>query len=108
MMTNKINLVGSGNNEKRTFYIFKKDRNFFKIFPDLLEKLGFGLISEAIKEKYQSQEDKIWELKSYLDNFINEKFDIDLIIASNRIILIIRSDPKNRTFLVDVIKSYLL
>jgi len=102
MMTKKLRLIGSGNDKKRNFFILNKEKSFFSLFPLFLISCGFKNIKEY--EDYQEEKPDIDEFTNRVEHFKNQEYDIDLIYTQNRIILIIRTEEKNRDNLISGIK----
>lgn len=98
-----MKLTGSGNSEGRFFYIFDKDMTFFSLFPKFL--LGCGFEDFGVYEDYQEKVPEINKIENKIENFKNSEYDIDVIYTSDKIILIIRTEDKNRKNLILGISS---
>ena len=102
MATKKLVLLGSGNQNGRSFFIFNKDSSFFPRFSLFL--IGCGFNDLGIYEDYAEEKTNIKKFNNYVDNLKNNEYDIDLIITANRIILIVRHEPESREELISGIK----
>ena len=102
-MINKMKLVGSGNSDGRFFYIFDKNMNFFSLFPKFL--LGCGFKDLGVYEDYQEKVPNINKIENRIENFKNSEYDIDVIYTQDKIMLIIRTEEKNRNNLIFGISS---
>lgn len=105
MTSKKLKLLGSGNQDGRSFFIFNKEASFFPRFSLFL--IGCGFKDLGIYEDYAEEKQEIKEFNNYIDNLKNEEYDIDLIITVDRIILIVRHDIESRNKLVAGIKRIL-
>lgn len=101
-MNQNFKLIGSGNQEGRSFFIFNKDSSFFARFSLFL--IGCGFRELGVYEDYAQEIPQLEEMNHYIDNIKNEEYDIDIILTQDRIILIIRHDLKFREKLVSGIK----
>lgn len=95
---NKLAIFGSGNEGRRSFFIFEKNESFFSLFPLFLTGCGFKEI--GVYEQYQEDKPNLNDLNNRIENFKNENYDIDVIYTQNRIILLVRTDPSNRKNLI--------
>ena len=102
-MIKKLRLVGTGNNDKRSFYIFEKNNSFFSLFSIFLISLGFKDIKDY--EYYNDDKIDINKLKNYIENFKNELYDLDVIYTQDKIIIIVRTDEGNRNKLLNSINK---
>lgn len=102
-MVSKLKLIGSGNEEKRNFFILSKDDSFFSLFPIFL--IGCGIKDIGIYEDYQEDKPNIALFNNKVENFRNEDYDIDIIFTQDRIILIVRTDISNKEKLLFGIKK---
>ena len=102
MNTKKLTIIGSGNQLGRSLFVLSKEPSFFPRFALLLIGLGFNNLD--VYEDYAEKLPNIKKFNNYVDNLKNEDYDIDLIITSDRIILIVRTAPKNRARLVASLK----
>src|SRR3989344_3561556 len=102
-MIKKLRLVGTGNNDKRSFYIFEKNNSFFSLFSIFLISLGFKDIKDY--EYYNDDKTDINKLKNYIENFKNELYDLDVIYTQDKIIIIVRTDEGNRNKLLNSINK---
>lgn len=100
---NKMKLTGSGNEEGRFFYIFDKSANFFSLFPRFL--LGCGFENIGVYEDYQEKPPAIDNFKNKIEHFKNEEYDIDVVFTHDKIMLIVRTEEKNRENLLSGIQS---
>lgn len=98
-----MKLTGSGNSDGRFFYIFDKDMIFFSLFPRFL--LGCDFKDLGVYEDYQEKVPEINKIENKIENFKNSEYDIDVIYTHNKIILIIRTEEKNRNNLISGISS---
>ena len=98
-----MKLTGSGNEDGRFFYIFDKDITFFSLFPKFL--LGCGFEDLGVYEEYQEKLPNINNFKNKIEHFKNNEYDIDIIYTHDKIILIIRTEEKNRNYLISGISS---
>lgn len=105
-MKNKLDLIGSGNQDGRFFYIFSKDSSFFSLFPKFL--MGCGFENLGAYEDYSSDFPDLDLLENKIEYFKNDAYDIDIIFTRNRIILIVRTSEHNRDNLVKGIKNVFL
>ena len=103
MSDKKLKLVGSGNEEGRFFFIFNKGESFFSLFPQFL--LGCGFRDLGIYEDYQEEMPDIKQFTNKIEHFKNEGYDIDVIYAQDRIILIVRTNKDNRKQLITGIEN---
>lgn len=102
-MMSKLKLIGSGNEENRNFFILNKEDSFFSLFPIFL--IGCGIKNIGIYEDYQEEKPNINQFTNKIENFRNEKYDIDIIYTNDRIILIVRTEISNRDKLLSGIKK---
>lgn len=101
-----MKLIGSGNKEERSYYIFEKDKTFFSLFPKFLLGCGF----ENLKE-YEDYQEKIPDINTFenkVENFKNQNYDIDIVFTHNRIIIIIRTKQENKKNVATGIQSMLV
>lgn len=100
-----MKLMGSGNKENRSYYIFEKSNDFFYFFSRFLLGCGFENL-----EEYEDYQEKIPDLNYFeneVENFKNELYDIDVIFTHNRIILIVRTDEENKKNVILGISRFL-
>lgn len=85
----KLILSGLGNDaeQKRSYFLFKKS-NDIQAFDEFWKKLGFGLFD-------YDEGGSIQESCNRVEHFRNEKFDIDIVYTQDKIIFIVRGEPKN-------------
>lgn len=102
-MIKKLKLIGSGNKDKRNFFVLSKEESFFSLFPLFLINCGFKNI--GIYEDYQEEKPDLNNFNNKIEHFQNENYDIDLIYTTNRIIIIIRTNFSNREKLLQGIKN---
>jgi len=98
----KLKLTGTGNKERRSYFILSKEQRFFSLFPIFLMNCGFKNI--GIYEDYQEGTD-IATFKDTIEHMQNEDYDIDIVYTSDKIILIVRTDADNREKLLSAIKK---
>lgn len=103
MKNNKLKLLGSGNEENRSFFILSKEESFFSLFPLFL--IGCGITKIGSYEDYQEDKPDIRTFNNRIEYFRNEKYEIDLIYTTDKIFLIIRTDVSNRNELLVGIKK---
>ena len=102
-MIERLKLMGSGNEEERNFFVLSKGNSFLSLFPIFL--IGCGFKSIGMYENYQNDKPNINNFKNKIEHFQNQTYDIDLVYTSDRIILIVRTDLKNRQELLKGIKK---
>ena len=83
-------LLGLGNNEenKRSYFIFQKEDLFRETFNEILEKLN-------LEPLIPIEQCPISEIENKLDHYKNDEFDLDVVYTHDRIIFIVRGEPKN-------------
>ncbi|MBT3297718.1 hypothetical protein HN385_02245 [archaeon] len=99
----KLKLIGLGNNGYWNYFIFQKDNHFLSIFPTLLEKLDLSKTSslhEFVEEKYD-----INEKVDLLEQTQNQSYDLEIFYGKDKIIVVIRTEEKNREDVLDKIKD---
>jgi hypothetical protein len=99
----KLKLLGLGNNENRSYFIFKKRNAFFLTFPFFLEELGL----EKIGILYEHSENDV-DIREYVDiqeNVKNDVFDVDIFFGEDKFIVVVRTDEFNRPKLMRTIKK---
>lgn len=94
-------LTGLGNDEenKRSYFILKKDDLFMKYFNEILKK------TELSPPLYKEQ-GRISEFENQINYYKNEKFDLDVIYTSDKIILIVRGEPLDLREFKSLILAY--
>ena len=94
-------LVGLGNDEDnhRSYFVIRKEDSFKESFNELLEKLKLG-------PPIPIEQSPISELENELDHYLNNEFDLDVIYTHDRIILILRAEPKNLERFKSLISAY--
>ncbi|MEW5896336.1 MAG: hypothetical protein AB1668_01470 [Nanoarchaeota archaeon] len=102
-MIKQLKLFGSGNEDRRNFFVLSKEYSFFSLFPLFLVNCGFKNI--GIYEDYQEEKPDINTFNNRIEHFQNQTYDIDLIYTRNRILLIVRTDPSNQKRLLKGIQK---
>lgn len=97
----KLKLLGTGNDGRRSYYILSKEQQFFSFFPMFMLNCGFKDI--GIFEDYQ-EGTNINDFNNTTEHIQNKDYDIDIIYTADRIILIVRTDPKNREKIVSAVE----
>src|SRR3989344_3391695 len=102
----KIKITALGNFNKRNYFIIDKNSLFFIVFPRFLEELQLdktGVLYEYSEEPFDIN-DKI----DIIENTKNQIYDLDLFYGKERIIIVIRTDEKNRMDLLKKIKQFFI
>ncbi len=98
----KINLLGLGSYENRSYFVFEKKKEFIILFSKFLESIGL----DPLNAYYQLSEGDV-DIEDYTDtadHVKNEFYDIDIFYGAKRIIVVIRSEiPRDRY--IDKIKK---
>lgn len=101
----KIMLLGTGNDRYRHYYKIRKNEKFKKIFVKFMEDLGFD--AQRIKQQFWNEDNNIEiKISDFIDScshYKNKKYDIDIFYGYKKIILVIRT--KERKELLENIKS---
>ena len=94
-------LVGLGNDEdnRRSYFVIKKEDSFKESFNEILEKL-------RLEPPIPIEQSPISELENELDHHVNKEFDLDVIYTHDRIILIVRAKPENLERFKSLILAY--
>lgn len=100
---NKLKIIGMGNLDKRTYFVFKKDNCFFSLFPNFLENLGLDKLGILYEHSEEPQD--INDLIDIQDTTKNKAFDLDIFYGKDNFIVIIRTDQKNKNRLMTEIKK---
>ncbi len=96
-----INLRGIGNlDNDRSYYILVKESLIEKPLNEIMEKIGHGILyygeGNSPTECGENMVERSW----------SEKYDIDIIHTSNRVILIIRASEKEQKIFRELMLRY--
>lgn len=122
---NKIKILSISKDDLRTVWTFEKRQEFLAHFLDFLLKLGFSKKNWGIKMYFGVPKDNDESLdeayikypfsRGYIDikrlnelylTFDNKDYDLELIIFSNSILLVMRGKKKNNKKSVNLILEF--
>ena len=98
----KLKLLGLGNEENRSYFIFEKTLDFFPSFSYVLEMLNIEKKGNFIS--YNSQEVIDEDITDNIEHLFNELYDIDIIYGKDKIFVIIRTES-DRDDYIRIIKD---
>ena len=90
----KLNLLGLGNENGRSYFYFEKNLDFFSTFPIFFERLNLDKVS-----RFYAYDEKILDLKETVDiyeNAENTDYDVDIFFGEKRIIVVVRTSHRNK------------
>lgn len=98
----KIQLLGLGNEGKRSYFVFEKKLSFFPLFSSFLESIG----TERPASFYQYDERSInlCDVTDSVEHTNNGVYDIDIFYGENRIVVVIRTSIDRAIFLPKIKK----
>jgi len=94
----KLKLYATGNEEERSYFKIEKKQTFLEKFRQLLKNLGCENfdVDYWMKDSERNKDEKISKTFDYCNNFKTKNCDIDIVFGKNRIIILVRTSPKNR------------
>jgi hypothetical protein len=123
----KFTLISVSKDEERETYEFEKKQEFFPSLFEILLRLGFNENSiylqyyfgiphdndeitaeEYYKDPFSKGYLNISQFNEVLETIKNEKYDIEVIIFSDRIFLIIRKKAKDKINIGNLLTKYSL
>jgi len=100
---NKLKITGLSNLGKRSVYIFQKENSFFSLFPIFLDSLNLEKLGTFYT--YDAKPFNIKELVDNEDHTENKDYDLDVYYGKDKIIVVIRTNEKNREKVINEIKK---
>ncbi len=101
---NKLSLLGLNKEKHKLIFRFKKTRNFFKVFPELLDSLKLDktasfyqfdeediFLEEHGLSTFKAEKGSKIEIEDLLETTKNDKYELDIFYGKNDIIIVIRS-----------------
>lgn len=85
--------------DQRSYYVIVKDPSTEKPLNEMMEKIGHGLL-------YYGEGNSPTEYKNYVENILVDKYDIDVIYTSDRIILVVRAPKEQQEIFKNLVLAY--
>ena len=99
----RLKLKGIGNESNRIFFVFEKDDKFFTNISFFLANLS--LDKTGIMYGHDEKKKDIKNTFDVLENTKNKDYDLDIFYGKSRIIVVIRTDEKNRDIIIKNLKK---
>ena len=111
----KPKLISTGNDGYRYRYEIRKKNSFKKLFLDFMKELGFDkkedlfYFNKTYEFDKESGEEElvnrdITKINNHVENYRNDKFDVDLIYFEKTIVIVVRTGENDK--LVKIVNKY--
>ncbi len=108
----KIQLIGLGNNEKRNYFVFRKNKSFLYSLPPFFDSLNIqmpgsllGFVSELSEKEQDAISENLSEYTDYMEYLEDDDYTIELFYGKEKIFLVINTEPENRERIIEELKK---
>lgn len=86
----KLKLIEIKHGEKRLSFTIRKDKPIKQFLSALLETCGFKEIENPYLQYYDVEKKNVTKFEGIEENYVNKKFDIDIIFTHRNVIVLVR------------------